>query len=110
MAELKTYKQKVARLLAKWERARNDDGVLYAHYINTYHPSYVHRDAEDKPYVRLEDLKNLASPDTINRCRQIIQNVDGLYLPTDPAVRKARKIKEENYRNCEVREANNTPV
>lgn len=110
MAELKTYKQKVARVLAKWESARNNDGSLYAHYVNTYCPSLVRKDEDGKPSIRLEDMKHLPSPDTVGRCRQIIQNVDNLYLPTDPKVRKARKIKEENYTNCEVREANNTPV
>jgi len=110
MAELKTFKQKVADILKEKPATRDSDSLLYAHYIFRFHKSVVKMNEEQKPYIMLADLNNLPPSETIRRCRQIIQNNDNLYLPTTLAVRKARKIKEENYRDAEVREANNTPV
>jgi len=110
MAELKTYKQKVADILKEKPKTRDSDGLLYAHYIYRFHRSVVHTEENGTPYIRLADLSNLPPSETIRRCRQIIQNIDNLYLPTSEAVRKARQIKEENYREAEVREANKTQV
>lgn len=110
MAELKTFKQKVADILKEKPATRDSDSLLYAHYIYRFHNHLVRKDSEDKAVIRLADLDHLPPSETIRRCRQIIQNNDNLYLPTTLAVRKARKIKEENYRDAEVREANNTPV
>lgn len=103
--ELKTYKQKVEKILEDHESARNSDGTMIAYYINTYHKNLVTQDTDGEPAVSLRHLKDLPPVESLTRARRIIQNDDQKYPPTDPKVVKARKIKEENYRNCEVREA-----
>jgi hypothetical protein len=102
--ELKTYAQRVKAILAQYEKARNSDQTLYAHYVNTYQPSFIELKDGEK-VVRLSNIKNLHPYESVSRARRIIQNDLHQYLPTDPDVIKARGIKEENYRNCEVREA-----
>jgi len=105
MAELKTYKQKVRVILEQYERARNNDGVLMAHYINTYHPGLVSIDQDGDVTIKLKNFTSLPPLENIRRSRQIIQNDDGEFPPTDPKVVKARRIKEKNWNDCEVREA-----
>lgn len=104
MAELKTYKQRVRYLLAKHPKARDSDGTLIAHYILRYHPSLV-ENKDTVPTLPLKNIKHLPPFENIRRSRQLIQNVDGQYLPTSIEIAKARGIKEENWRNAEVREA-----
>jgi len=105
MAELKTYKQKVRVILERHETARNNDGTLLAHYINTFSKQLVVKDADGDLAIKLRNLKNLPPIENLRRSRQLIQNDDNEFLPTKASVRKARKIKEENWRTCEVREA-----
>jgi hypothetical protein len=107
MAELKHYRQKVETILKDHESARNNDGSLYAYFLKKYCSHLIVPDANGDPAVPLKNFKNLPPMENIRRSRQIIQNDNNLYLPSDPAVRKARKIKEENWRNAEVREAKN---
>ena len=107
MAELKTYKERVRSILELHENARNNDGSLYACYLNKYHHGLVQKDSADYPVIRLTDFRHFPPMENIRRSRQLIQNGDNEYLPTDPKVRKARRIKEENWTNCEVREAKN---
>lgn len=106
MAELKKYKEKVYEILRDSEAARNNDGVLMAHYINIYHPNLVKLDEEGDKVIKLKSLRLLPPLENIRRVRQIIQNVNNDFLPTDAKVRKNRRIKEENWRQYEVREAN----
>ena len=111
MAELKHYRQKVETILKDHESARNNDGSLYAYFIIKYCPQlvqHIHEGFKESiPVIPLKNFKHLPPMENIRRSRQIIQNDNNLYLPSDPAVRKARKIKEENWRNAEVREAKN---
>ena len=102
--ELKTYKQRVRKVLSEHEEARNNDGTLLAFYIYTFHKGLVKK-TDGEYSILLKDFKNLPAIENIRRSRQIIQNDNNEYLPTREEVRKARKIKEENYKNCEVREA-----
>lgn len=108
MSELKTTKQKVEKILKEFEKARNSDGTLIAHFLNTFSKKYVHNDKDGEPCIKLRDFKNLPSFENIRRSRQIIQNDDGNYPPTDPEIIKKRNIKEKNWRDCEVREAKHT--
>jgi hypothetical protein len=105
MVELKTYKDRVRKLLELHENARNNDGTLYAIYIATYHEILVTKNKNNMRAVLLSDFKNLPPMENIRRSRQLIQNGDGEFLPTDAKVREARKIKEKNWRDSEVREA-----
>ena len=102
---LKTYKDKVKVILEKYEKARNNDGTLLAFYIWEYMPHMIGKDQDGEPCIRLSNIKHLPPIENLRRSRQIIQNDLGLFPPTDPKVCKARKIKEENWRNAEVREA-----
>lgn len=105
MAELKTYKQKVRAILAEYEPARNNDGTLWACYIFKYAKHLVVKDTEGNPAVSLSNFKNLPTSQSIRLARQLVQNEDGDYPPTDPDVKKKRGIKDENIRNLEWREA-----
>jgi hypothetical protein len=107
MAELKTYKTRVRKILEEQETARNNDGTLLAYYLQKFHPNLIHRTEEVGLVLPLCNLKKIPPIENIRRSRQLIQNGDNEFLPSDPEVRKARKIKEENWRNCEVREAKN---
>lgn len=105
--ELKTYKEKVYEILKESEKARNNDGTMIAHYLNRYCPRFVSKDQDGELVIRLKDFQHLPPLENLRRSRQIIQNDDGAWIPTDPAVIKARKIKEKNWRDAEVREAKN---
>lgn len=105
--ELPKKVRRVANILRDHVKARNNNGTLLAYYIRLYNPTCIDKDAEGVPHIKLNKLQNLDSIESIIRARRIVQNHHGLYLPTDPKVRKARRIKELNYTNAEVREANN---
>ena len=105
MAELKTYKQKVRQIMIDHEPARSNDGTLIAHYISKHSAQYITKDSDGNLAVPLKNFQHLPSFENIRRARAIIQNDNNELLPTKASVRKARKIKEENWRNCEVREA-----
>lgn len=103
--QLKDFKPRVRKVLHEHESARNNDWSLFAWYISTYHSSRISRDTEDKKCIRLEELKTMPSMETLIRCRRLIQNEDGEYLPTAHDVLKRRGIKAKNYSDVEVREA-----
>lgn len=105
MPRLRTYKEKVKVILQEHPKARNNDGTMIAHYIAKHLSPFVHKDADGEQCVRLKDFQHLPPFENLRRARAIIQNDDNELLPTDPKVRKARRIKEENWRNAEVREA-----
>lgn len=108
---LKTFKQRVAWILERSEKARNNDGYLYAQYINKFENKYVfeipdpENDGKFIKVIALKSFEHLPPSENIRRPRQIIQNNDNKYLPTEEKVRKARNIKELNWTNIEVREA-----
>ena len=60
-----------------------------------------------QPVLPLKNFKHLPPMENLRRVRQIIQNENEMYEPTDPDVRKARGIKEKNWRDAEIREAKN---
>lgn len=105
MSELKNFKSKVKYILENYENARNNDGSLYAHFIKIYCSKLIVTDGEGVDMLPLKNFKLLPPMENIRRCRQIIQNDNQMLQPTDPLVRKARKIKEQNFREAEVREA-----
>lgn len=105
MAELKTYKQKVRYCLERWPATRDSDGMLVAHYINHFHSNLVTENVDGVKCIALRNFQHLPPLENIRRCRQIIQNDNGEFLPTRIEIAKMRGIKEENWRNAEVREA-----
>jgi hypothetical protein len=87
----RVIKRNVLELLEQWEEARNDDKFLMLKYwqrydgINTsigFGPSF---------------LRRATTPETITRARRTIQ-ATGLFEPTDPEVRRKRRIREEEAR------------
>lgn len=105
MARLRDCKIKVRNILRDHPEARNNDGTLIAHFINIHFSRFVQKDLDGAPAIKLANFRHLPPLETVRRCRQIIQNTNGEYLPTIPAVLKERRIKEKNMRDAEVREA-----
>lgn len=110
---LKDIKPKVRSILKEKEETRNNDGHLLAHYVAKYYSRLVKdntvtdvagKEQVDKS-VSLGNFRYFPPVESITRARRLIQNVDKEFPPTLEAVRKARRIKEEDYRNWEVREA-----
>lgn len=110
MTKLKTYKQRTAAVMKKYAATRNNDMSLYAHYLYTYFPGKIDEDANGDAFIRLKDLKEMPTMENIRRSRQIIQNDDRKYLPTDPEVARERGMKEKDWRDKEVRDAKNHDV
>lgn len=104
MSELKHYKQKVQKILEDHESARNNDGTMIAYFIQKY-CSHLIVEVDGVVMLPLKNFKNLPPLENLRRSRAIIQNDNQILRPTDPRVSKARRIKEENFRNAEVREA-----
>jgi len=102
---LKDVKLKVRSILKEKEETRNNDGHLLAHYVAKYYPRLVDDTVVTNKTVSLGNFRYFPPVETITRARRIIQNVDKEFLPTTEAVRKARRIKEQDYKNWEVREA-----
>lgn len=84
----------ILKLLETDERCRNDDKWLtysvMRHFTNIYIP--------------FEDFAKIPAFETIKRCRAKIQNVDKLFIPTNPLVRakrqqRQREVKEVLYEN-----------
>jgi len=107
---LKNYKEKVYHILKKHPSTRNNDGRLLAFFIVTYCKNLVFKNQEGKVSMELEDLDQLPPIENVRRSRQIIQNDDGDFPPTDPEVAKERGIKQKDWRDKEVREAKDYQV
>lgn len=105
MSELKHYKAKVQKILEDHESARNNDGTLMAYFVQKHCSHLVVKDPDGVEMLPLKNFKHLPPFENIRRSRAIIQNDNQMLQPTDPAVRKARRIKEQNWREAEVREA-----
>ena len=84
--KMETVKERVAGLLRDDENLRNDDLALTFAYWRK-HDSYN----PDLPCTLL------TSPETIHRARQKL-NEEGLYIATDPKVRKRRRRREDKIR------------
>lgn len=108
---LKDVKVKVRSILKEQEEARNNDGHLVAHFVAKYCSQLISVVADPKEVgqtvkmVQLSNFRKFPPIETITRARRIIQNKDKEFPPTLESVRKARRIKELDYRNWEVREA-----
>lgn len=88
--QLENTEEKVIWILNYFEGCRDSDtALLYVYWLEV-----------DKAHGKMkQNLKNLTPAETITRCRRKIQNTLGLYLPVDPQVRIARKIKEDAFRD-----------
>lgn len=97
---IKRLEEKVIFCLQKYPEARNNDTRLTLYIIHEYLPGMLVRSTTIRPgdkeewWVKTEALY-IVREDNVKRVRAKIQNDRHLYLPTDPAVRKQRKINEE---------------
>jgi len=87
--ELKTTKDRIKEVLRTDERARNSDLWLTFQIWRNYDKVNFYI-----PYNRLTDLTSM---ETIRRQRQVIQNKECLYLPTDEETKNKRKQKESVF-------------
>jgi hypothetical protein len=88
-------------MLAESPEARNDDMYLIIKCWLHLHPERffeVGGEKDRRKAVVLRNLLEFESTETIRRSRQIIQNDLGLYPPTNLKVAKARRMKEEDWR------------
>lgn len=99
--EFKTAKELVLKVLEGSQRARNDDKYLILRCLQAQGQDIECLSEELQEYswcFNLSQLGSFLSFETLTRCRREIQNTDGLFLPSDPAVLVRRKIKEEHVR------------
>lgn len=93
-----TLKNKVYKILRDYPKSRNSDLHLTAIFWQLYFPSRIRKDDNGKKYLYLSDYVCLTKQSDISRVRQIIQNIDGEFLPDSPEVRKQRNINEEKWK------------
>jgi len=102
LEELESTEEKVIWLLNKYENLRNNDKLLiFAFWL---HENKVSFDLDESI------IKSLASPETIRRVRQKIQNEYNLYLPTDQEILESRDICEEAVKDWTRRAIEENPV
>jgi len=83
---LKTWKERVEWVLARFPQARNDDFYLWLLCVRFFAPEaskYIR-------YIPYRVFKKFPHFETVRRVRQKLQ-ATGKYLPTDPKVLKRRK-------------------
>lgn len=86
--------QKMIRyFLREYELLRNDDIDLQIAIIKHKHAYWVRTEKDGTQWVAVPGLRRYTQ-DNVKRIRAKVQNEEWLYLPTDPEVRKARKIGE----------------
>lgn len=93
LEKLRTVKDRVEYLLARYPDARNSDLYLTILYLRKF--TELGRYIRYIPYNVIKKYDGVF--ETIRRTRQKIQE-EGRYLPTDPEVLKKRKKLAEKYR------------
>ena len=110
--EMEKSRDRVMKHLKDTEQTRNSDRFLYFKIIEET-CDHIYKEGEldalmqralDHPLdseVRIKlmevlwtSMRSSPKPSTIGRVRRQIQNKEYIYLPTNPEVRKARKIRE----------------
>lgn len=96
-------KEKILKVLKEVPITRNCDIKLTVALWRKYYPNHLKfRQEDQQEYVSLRSLFDLPREDHIKRIRAVIQNIEHKYLPTDPSVRKKRKISEEEWRKASL--------
>ena len=99
--EFDNVKDIVVRFLRDLPETRNSDILLYYEILKeTFLTTYLKDNIPNSEHRFLETLWELINmaPDksTMVRVRRLIQNGDCIFEPTDPDVRKKRKIRSED--------------
>jgi hypothetical protein len=98
MASKVKLRDMVETVLKDNEETRNSDIKLTIAIWIKYYPDYVLDTSQgDKSGIFLDALFILPREDNVKRIRAKIQNEEKKYLPTDPEVRRKRKISEEEW-------------
>ncbi len=93
---MNNLKDKVKHCLSKSPHTRNSDVALtLAVWLEFYSQKFTVID--NSHLIDVKYLFELPREDHISRIRRIIQNNDGMYLPTSLKVVKARKINETKW-------------
>jgi len=88
-------RDKVIEILQNYPKTRNNDNLLIFKYWAKFHGIYE----DSNCYIIPKDkIFTLTNPETIIRMRAHIQNDLKILLPTDPAVRRKRGQREEEFR------------
>ncbi len=95
---LKTLKGQVEHTLQVHEQTRNSDIALTLALWIRFYPQFIRRGKTGEEGVWLKDIFNLPREDNVKRIRAKFQNEENKYLPTDPKVREARGIAEDEWR------------
>ncbi len=93
--EIARVKKFVLEILEDQTRARNDDKFLTFKVLQ----KFLYQGGSGALAISLDDLPNLPTFETVTRCRARIQNVEGLFLPTNPEVRKRRKQRQSYFQH-----------
>lgn len=98
MTDKVKLKDMVETVLKDVEITRNSDITLTVEIWKRYYPSDVLTTSRGEATgIFIEALYRLPREDNVKRIRAKIQNEEKKYLPTDPEVRKKRKISEEAW-------------
>ena len=90
----------ILEIMSAAPKARDDDMYLILQVWIALHPGKIFKH-EERQCVKLKDIhESFESPESIRRTRQKIQNDLGLFPPTSYQVMKARRMKEENWREA----------
>lgn len=79
------------------EASRNSDIRLTQAIWYRYFQKYLFKNDKDRWCVELSLMFELPREDNIKRIRAKIQNEEKKFLPSDPEVRKQRKISEDDW-------------
>lgn len=94
--KLKNFHRVVEDTLKRYPVTRNSDVTLTWYIVYLYYPNEA-MEANGRYWTSVR-VQSLVREDRVKRARAKIQNEEGKHLPSDPAVRAARKITEEAYR------------
>jgi hypothetical protein len=101
MDEFEKVKDLVLRHLKDNPNARNFDKALYFSIMKETYYNHIAVNPTDEQKYNFNDLlwqllEKTPNFETIRRIRQKIQS-DYVYIPTDPAIKKKRRIREDNF-------------
>ena len=96
---MKKLKEKVIYCLEKYPETRNSDTKLTSAVWLEFYKQFLFTAPDGTcAAIKLLDLYKIPHQDSVKRIRATIQNKENKFLPSDPEVRKKRKINEEEWR------------
>ncbi len=96
---LETVEGNVRKILEKYPETRNNDLLLILCYLRyVVHLKCYGSEKPHRLWIQDKDVNSIKSLDGIKRVRQKIQNEYHKFMPTDPEIRKRRKISEDIFK------------